>query len=99
MIEWVLLGLSTLIIAFLVFLTHLQRQVNKKSHRLFDSIVKSITIQQGINDKQSEVNEMLGKNQEILGVHTRLIPPSVTMEAEAFLRWHNEKKEDKDGEI
>ena len=97
MIEWTLIGLSALIIGCLIWVIHTQRQVNKKSHRLFNTIVESITIQQGINDKQGEINEMLGKNQEILGVHTKLIPPSVTMQAEAFLRWHNEKKEDKDG--
>ena len=88
--------LTTLTLA--VFIRQ-QKVVNKKSERLFNTIVESITIQQGINDKQANVNELLGKNLEILGVHTKLIKPSVTMEAEAFLRWHNEKKEDNDGEI
>jgi len=88
--------LTTLTLA--VFIRQ-QKVVNKKSERLFNTIVESITIQQGINDKQANVNELLGKNLEILGVHTKLIKPSVTMEAEAFLRWHNERKEEKDGEI
>ena len=88
--------LTTLTLA--VFIRQ-QKLVNKKSERLFNTIVESITIQQGINDKQSGINELLSKNMEIVGVHTKLIKPSVTMEAEAFLRWHNERKEEKDGEI
>jgi len=94
MIDAVLLIFAGLVILYLGLLTWFQRRVNRKYHKLFNTIVKSITLQQGINDKQAEINEMLGKNLEILGVHTKLIPPSVTMQAEAFLRWHNEKKED-----
>lgn len=94
MIEAVLLVVAGLVIAYLAVLTWFQRKVNRKYHKLFNTIVESIRIQQGINDKQAEINEMLGKNLEILGVHTKLIPPSVTMQAEAFLRWHNERKND-----
>jgi predicted negative regulator of RcsB-dependent stress response len=97
MSDWVLLVSFLLIIGLLAWIVYAQRQINKKSHQLFNTIVESITIQQGINDKQSDVNDLISKNQEILGVHTRLIPPTVGMEAEAFLRWHNGKKDEKDG--
>jgi hypothetical protein len=94
MIEIVLFLLAGLTICFIAGFAYYQRQINQKYHKLFNSIVQGITIQQGVNDKQSEINELMGKNLEILGVHTKLIPPSVTMQAEAFLRWHNDKKED-----
>jgi hypothetical protein len=94
MIELVLFLLAGLTICYLAGLTYYQRKINRKYHKLFNTIVESITMQQGINDKQANINELLGKNLEILGVHTKLIAPSVTMQAEAFLRWHNDKKED-----
>lgn len=94
MIEIVLLVLAGLTICYLVGFSYYQRKINQKYHKLFDTIVNSITIQQGVNSKQSEINELLGNNLEIVGVFTKLIPPSVTMQAEAFLRWHNDKKED-----
>jgi hypothetical protein len=97
MIETVLLIVGGLVIAYLAFLTYYQRKINRKYHKLFNTIVESITMQQGINSKQADINELLGKNLEIVGVHTKLIPPSVTMQAEAFLRWHNERKEEDNG--
>lgn len=55
--------------------------------------------QQKLNMRQQEINTMLEANIEILGVHTKLIKPSVAMEAQAFLQWHNRRKEEKNGEI
>lgn len=94
MIEIILSVVVLALSGALAFLFFAQRKINKKYHKLFDTIVHSITIQQDVNSKQLDINDLLGKNLEILGVHTKLIPPSVTMQAEAFLRWHNERKND-----
>lgn len=53
--------------------------------------------QQNVNDllKQSLTN--VDTNLEILGVHTKLIPPTIGFEATQFLAWHNKKKEENNG--
>ena len=73
-----------------------QRTKNKNFLRLFDIIVGSFNAQRGINEKQHDINETMARNLEILGVHTKLIPPSIAMQAEAFLAWHNKRKGEKD---
>jgi hypothetical protein len=49
-----------------------------------------------LSERQSEVNHMMESNLEILGIHTKLIPPSVSYEASQFLAWVNKKKEERD---
>lgn len=50
-----------------------------------------------LSERQSEVNHMMESNLEILGVHTKLIPPSIGFEASQFLAWVNKKKEENNG--
>lgn len=46
-----------------------------------------------VNIGQQAVNDLIGQNLEILGVHTRLIEPTIAYEASSFLAWYNKKKE------
>lgn len=46
-----------------------------------------------VNLGQQAVNDLIGQNLEILGVHTRLIEPTIAYEASSFLAWYNKKKE------
>lgn len=50
--------------------------------------------QQKVNLGQQGINDLIGQNLEILGVHTRLIEPTIAYEASAFLAWWNKKKEE-----
>jgi hypothetical protein len=50
--------------------------------------------QQKVNIGQQGINDLIGQNLEILGVHTRLIEPTIAYEASAFLAWWNKKKEE-----
>lgn len=54
------------------------------------------TEQQKVNDMVQQGMQHVDSNLEILGVHTKLIPPTVSYEASAFLAWYNKKKEEKD---
>jgi hypothetical protein len=63
--------------------------------RLCENLVQALQAQRHINDQQSNINESLSENLEILGVHTKLIPPSIAMQAEAFLAWYNKRKGEK----
>ena len=73
-----------------------QRAKNFALVKLSSTIIQAISAQRDVNEKQHEINNSLGQNLEILGVHTKLIPPSIAMEAEAFLAWHNKRKEERD---
>jgi hypothetical protein len=45
---------------------------------------------------QAQVNDQIGTSLEMLGVHTKLIEPSISYEASQFLAWVNKnKKEEK----
>lgn len=50
--------------------------------------------QQKVNETQHSVNQQIGSNLEILGIHTQLIKPSIGFEAAQFLAWYNNQKED-----
>jgi hypothetical protein len=73
-----------------------QRAKNFALVKLSSTIIQAISAQRDVNEKQHEINNSLGQNLEILGVHTKLIPPSIAMEAEAFLAWHNKRKNERD---
>lgn len=96
LIEIVLAVGLLLLMAALLIAVGAQRRINKSYNKLLNSIVQTIAAQKEINDKQLDINDNLGQNVEILGVHTKLIPPSVAMQAEAFLAWHNKRREEKD---
>lgn len=93
---WIMSVLAGIIVYLVIDRIKLSRRM-KLWDVVFTNVLKTITAQKEINEKQHDINNALGSNLEILGVHTKLIPPSVAMEAEAFLRWVNEKRENKDG--
>lgn len=45
-----------------------------------------------LNSVQDTINHQVMSNIEILGVHAKLIEPSVGLEAEAFLQQYNKRK-------
>ena len=61
------------------------------------NLVDALTEQQNINVAQQQMNEHINTNLEILGVHTKLIKPSIGYEATQFLAWYNKKKEEDNG--
>ena len=82
-------------IAFVAFWLLVRSRLNSLLY-LCETLVKGLKAQRHINEAQTEINESLGQNLEILGVHTKLIPPSIAMQAEAFLAWYNKRKEERD---
>lgn len=96
MIEMLLiiwLGVSN--IAFLAFFFMVRSRFAALLH-LSEVLVKALKAQRHINEAQTEINENIGQNLEMLGVHTKLIPPTIAMQAEAFLAWYNKRKEERD---
>ena len=71
----------------------------KKIANLFQLLINNQKEQEKLNEKSYEVDSQLATQIEMLGVHTKLIPPTISMQAEAFLAWHNQQKEEEDGEI
>lgn len=93
MIE-ILLGITQIATLLWLYLERRKRiEVNKMLLKVADLTNTALVAQKSINETQFVMNEGIANNLEILGVHTRLIKPSVGMEAEAFLRWHNRKEE------
>lgn len=96
MIEFVLMAwLALTNIALVAFWLLVRSRLTSLLH-LCETLVKALKAQRHINETQTEINESLGQNLEILGVHTKLIPPSIAMQAEAFLAWYNKRKEERD---
>ena len=91
MIVW--LGITNIL--FIGFFVLVRGRLNALLH-LCETLVKALQAQRHINEQQTEINENIGQNLEILGVHTKLIPPSIAMQAEAFLAWYNKRKEERD---
>jgi len=94
--QFVLLILIAVTNLLMLWMYLAQRAKNFALVKLSSTIIKAISAQRDVNEKQHEINNSLGQNLEILGVHTKLIPPSIAMEAEAFLAWHNKRKEERD---
>lgn len=98
MIE-IALGVTTLLLA--AWIIHLTRKINNLMHGFASLIVAMQNLaqvaeeQQKVNLSQQSLNDVIGQNLEILGVHTRLIEPTIAYEASAFLAWWNKKKEGK----
>lgn len=82
-------------IAFVAFFFMVRSRLAALLH-LCETLVKALKAQRHINETQTEINDNIGQNLEILGVHTKLIPPSIAMQAEAFLAWYNKRKEERD---
>lgn len=96
MIE-ILIVWSAAVTLYCIWLTLYLRRKDRGYRIIFNTILEVTNAQRDINDSQFSINNTLATNLEILGVHTKLIPPSVSMGAEAFLKWHNERKEKNDG--
>lgn len=82
-------------IAFVVFFFMVRSRLAALLH-LCETLVKALKAQRHINEQQTEINESLSENLEVLGVHTKLIQPTVAMQAQAFLQWYNKRKEERD---
>jgi phage regulator Rha-like protein len=68
--------------------------------KALENLLKALSDQASINEAQQQMNTDIATNLEILGVHTRLIKPSIGFEATQFLAWHNKQKEQREnGEI
>lgn len=60
------------------------------------NVISTVGEHQKVFSSQQQLNEVFVKHFEVLGIHTKLIKPSVGYEAEAYLAWYNKKKEEKD---
>ena len=75
-------------------------RVRKATNYLIGSLkhlVYALDEQQNINEAQQQMNENIATNLEILGVHTKLVKPSIGYEASAYLAWLEKKKEENNG--
>lgn len=76
--------------------TTLQVKAIGELTKTIEVIVSTIGEHQRLFHSQHEMNEMIAKHLEVLGVHTKLLKPSIGYEAEAYLAWINKKKEEKE---
>jgi len=93
MIE-ILIAWVAFLTGFIIYQAYYNRRKDLAQRRLFQSIVEGIKAQQDINQSQYDINSTLSQHIEMLGVHTKLIPPTISMQAEAFLAWHNKRSEE-----
>lgn len=93
-----LLGVGLLITLILLII---QMKKSSKNHRELHKVAeltnKALVAQRSINESQLSMNAQIAQNLELLGVHTRLIKPTVAMQAEAFLAWQNRKDNEENG--
>ncbi len=91
-------GITIILLALSVL--HLNRKINNLTKGLaslimaMQNLAKVAEEQQKVNLGQQTVNDLIGQNLEILGVHTHLIEPTIAYEASSFLAWYNKKKEE-----
>lgn len=96
-----LLSLGISFVALIAWVLLLTRKINNIVKAFANLIMamqnfaKVAEEQQRVNLGQQSINDLIGQNLEILGVHTRLIEPTIAYEASAFLAWWNKKKEEK----
>lgn len=75
------------------------RQVVDKS--LLSALASVVSVQEEqmkINHSQHALNQVVSAHMEILGVHTKLIKPSIGFEAERYLNYINNKKKEENNE-
>lgn len=93
--------LSIAVVALAVLVLHLNNKINNTVKAFASLLIAAQNLaklaeeQQKVNHSQQSLNDLIGQNLEILGVHTRLIEPTIAYEASAFLSWYNKKKEGK----
>ena len=74
-----------------------QKLISQAVAKLMGALGNIVAIaeeQNKVNHAQQDTNRQIGNNLELLGIHTKLIKPSVSFEAEQFLAWYNEQKRD-----
>jgi hypothetical protein len=97
----ILLGVVLTLLVLWVAVLH--RRVSKLNaglgHTLkaLGNVIEAAQLQGDVNDSQQAMNEIINTNLEILGVHTKLIKPSIGYEATQFLAWYNTRKEENNG--
>lgn len=93
------IALGVVVVALAAWVIHLSNKINNLMKGFASLIVamqnlaKVAEEQQKVNISQQGLNDLIGQNLEILGVHTRLIEPTIAYEASSFLAWYNKKKE------
>jgi hypothetical protein len=93
-----LLGVGLIITLTLLLLQARKNSKNHKDlHRIAELTNKALVAQREINEAQHSMNSHIAQNLELLGVHTKLIKPTVAMQAEAFLAWQNRKDNEENG--
>lgn len=93
-----LLGVGLLFTLTLLIIQIKKSSKNHKDlHRVAELTNKALVAQRSINESQLSMNAQIAQNLELLGVHTRLIKPTVAMQAEAFLAWQNRKDNEENG--
>lgn len=94
------IALGVIVLALAGLVLHLNRKMNNMRNALaslimaMQNLAKVAEEQQKINISQQGLNDLIGQNLETLGVHTRLIEPTIAYEASAFLSWYNNKKKE-----
>ena len=100
MIELVLTVWLTLVTLAAALLYYRVKRLNAaigNTLKAVGNILETMTIQADVNMTQNELNNYIGSNLEILGVHTNLIRPTIGYEATQFLAWYNKRKEGNNG--
>lgn len=93
------IALGIAVVALAVVVIHLNNKLNNLMKGFASLIIAMQNLanvaeeQQKVNHSQQSLNDIIGQNLEILGVHTRLIEPTIAYEASSFLAWYNKKKE------
>jgi hypothetical protein len=57
-------------------------------------VLDALNEQSKVNEMQAKVNNEIGTSLEMLGVHTKLIKPTIGFEAQQFLNFYNKRKEE-----
>lgn len=95
------IALGIAVVALAVVVIHLNKKIINLVKALaslmlaIQNLANVAEEQLKVNLGQQTVNDLIGQNLEILGVHTRLIEPTIAYEASSFLAWYNKKKEEK----
>jgi len=93
------IALALAVVLLSLAIIHLNKKVTNLTKGLaslimaMQNLAKVAEEQAKVNLGQQTVNDLIGQNLEILGVHTHLIEPTIAYEASSFLAWYNKKKE------
>lgn len=97
MIEILLFTLFLLSLSVSAWLYRKIKMTAKAMARLMIALTKvldALNEQGKVNEMQANVNNEIGTSLEMLGVHTKLIKPTIGFEAQQFLNFYNKRKEE-----